>query len=318
MRLQDFHFEAFERPGASQEAILRELWQEAGATMEAASAAGAPDTAGTAVWHVLARDAADRALGCGSLFEDGRIARLVVHGAWRRQGVGTAILGELVARARALGMQEVTLDAPAGAQAFCRHAGFTPCPGKAGADDAGVTRHAWYLPIPRPSIETPPLRDTEPLPAGSRSEVAAARLQLLADTRHQLLIYVPTLPGDAFGTAAELEQLRRIACSGRAASIRIVLYDPGAAVAEDHPLLPLAQRLPTAFQIRTPTEPADLAYGSAYLLNDAEGYLFLPDASRPAGRAARRHRTAQAPLRQHFGEVWERAERATILNHLDL
>jgi len=316
MRLQDFHFEVFERPGASQEASLRELWQDAGATTATASAAGSPDIAEIPVWHVLARDAADHALGCGSLFAGGRIDCLVVRGAWRRRGIGTAILAELAARARALGMQDVTLDAPDGMQAFCRHAGFIPDAGEMG--DAGTMRRPWRLAIPRPSVETPPLRDTEPLPAGSRGEVAAARLQLLADARHQLLIYLPTLAGDAFGTAAELEQLRRIACSGRAAGIRIVLHDPGAAVAGDHPLLPLAQRLATAFQIRTPTEPVDLAYGAAYLLNDAEGYLFLPDASRPAGRAARRHRAAQAPLRRHFDEAWERAERASILNHLDL
>ena len=71
-------------------------------------------------------------------------------------------------------------------------------------------------------------------------------------------------------------------------------------------------------QIRTPLEATDLTYNSAYLLNDAGGYLYLPDANRPVGRAARDRRAAQAPLRQHFNEVWERSQRATILNPLDL
>ncbi|MEO8748490.1 MAG: GNAT family N-acetyltransferase, partial [Rhodanobacter sp.] len=236
--------------------------------------------------------------------------------AWRRQGIGTAILRELVARASALGMQQVILDAPDSALELCRSAGFTASPADAGGP--GARRHALHLPTAQRSVEAPPLRDLGSLAAGSRSEVAAARLQLLADTRHQLLIYVPALSDDIFSNAAELEQLRRIGCSGRSASIRMLLHDPAAAVVNDHPLLPLAQRLPTAFQIRTPTEPVDLTYASSYLLNDSGGYLFQPDASRPAGRAARNHRTAQAPLRQHFSEAWERAERAAILNTLDL
>ena len=77
-----------------------------------------------------------------------------------------------------------------------------------------------------------------------------------------------------------------------------MLHDPAAALANDHPLIPLAQRLSTAMQIRTPLEATDLTYNSAYLLNDAGGYLYLPDANRPVGRAARDRRAAQAPLRR--------------------
>ena len=316
MKLQDFHLELFERPGADQQTTMRELREEASVAATIAPDVAMHTAAETAGWHVLARDMAGRVLGCGSLADGGRIEGIAVREAWRRQGVGSAILGELVARARALGMPEVTLLAPAGALEFCRGAGFTPDPADAGA--SGTLPHRLHLPSLKPRIEAPPLRDIGSLPAGSRSDVAAARLQLLADARHQLLIYAPALNEDMFSNAAELEQLRRVACSGRAASIRVLLHDAGAAIANDHPLLPLAQRLPTVFQIRMPTEAADLTYGSAYLLNDSAGYLFLPDARRPAGRAARNHRTAQAPLRQHFSEAWERAERASILNTLDL
>jgi hypothetical protein len=174
------------------------------------------------------------------------------------------------------------------------------------------------LPIAVQRADPTSLRDIDALAAGNRSDVASARLQLLADARHQLSIYVPALDSDMYAGADELAELRRIAVSGRAASIRILLHDPVAALRDDHPLIPLAQRLPSAFQIRTPLEAVDLTYASAYLLNDAGGYLFLPNASRPAGRAARDHRAAQVPLRQYFNEVWERAERATILNTLDL
>ena len=60
-----------------------------------------------------------------------------------------------------------------------------------------------------------------------RDDLASARLQLLAATRFQLAIHVPTLSPEAFSSAEELTELRRIATSGRGAEIRILLHDPG-------------------------------------------------------------------------------------------
>lgn len=318
MRLQEFHLELFERAGTAQQAELRELWQEALATTASPPDAGVQADCQAANWWALARDPGGQALGCGSLAEGGRIGCVVVREAARGQGVGSAIVHELIARARALGMPTLTADVPTTATGFFAKAGFVANPPDA-ANDGAIVRCSLSLPSPAQARgKRPPPRDIGALPAGSQGEIAAARLQLLADTRHQLLAYLPSLHAGIFATPAELEQLRRIACSGRAASIRILLHDPAAAVVIDHPLLPLAQRLTSAFQFRTPTDPVDLAYASAYLLTDTGGYLFLPDASRPAGRAARTQRSAQVPLRQHFGESWERAERATILNALDL
>lgn len=317
MRLQEFHLELFERPGAARQAELRGLWPEALAMTGAADDADAQAQPQTAQWWALARDPAGQVLGCGSLAEGARIGCLVVREAARGQGVGSAILHELIARARTLGLSALSADVPAAAMGFFANAGFT-----ASTVDGGhgaSVRCTLRVPSLAPAAgDQAPLRDIGALPAGSQAEVAAARVQLLGDARHQLLAYLPSLHAGIFATPAELEQLRRIACSGRAASIRILLHDPAAAVAIDHPLLPLAQRLTSACQFRTPTDPVDLAYTSAYLVNDTGGYLFLPDASRPSGRAARTQRSAQIPLREHFGAVWERAERATILNALDL
>jgi hypothetical protein len=148
--------------------------------------------------------------------------------------------------------------------------------------------------------------------------LAEARLQLLADTRRQLLVHLPLLTPDVFGSPAELAELRRIATAGRGAEIRLLLHDPSAALRDDHRLIELAQRLPSVWQIRTPEEPVDRAVASAWLLADSGGYLFLPGADQPQGRMSRRDRAAQAPLRQQFDEMWERAVRARELQTLNL
>lgn len=267
-------------------------------------------------WHVLARDEAGRVIGCGRLAPDHKIGRMAVLPGNRGGGVGVALLRELIGRARVQGWPEVTLSAQVSAIGFYERAGFT-AHGEV-FDDAGLPHRAMSMTLSSAMNEAEPARDPGLLPASGRNDVAAARLQLLSEARHRVAIHVPILSSDSYNSVEELEELRRIAISGRGAQIRILLHDPAAALRSDHRLIPLAQRLPSTIQIRTPLEEADLACISACLLNDAGGYLFLPEADRAQGRAARHDRAGLAPLQQHFDEVWERSERSSVLQALDL
>ncbi len=316
MKIQDFHIEVADWANAEQQAALRELRHEVFVLGQNVPEAREQDGLDATCWHVLARDETGKALGCARLSADHKIERMAVRQEWRGRGIGKALLRELTVRARAQGQTEVLLAAQVSALGFYEHAGFVAFGLE--FEDAGIEHRMMRLPIAEERDVPAPLRDIGALPAGSRGEVSSARLHLLMDARHQVLIQVPALDREMYASAGELTELRRIAASGRAASIRILLHDPVAALRDDHPLVPLAQRLPTAFQIRTPLEPVDLTYAGTYLLNDVGGYLFLPDASRASGRAARDQRAAQVPLRQRFNEVWERAEPAAILNKLNL
>ena len=159
---------------------------------------------------------------------------------------------------------------------------------------------------------------TPALPARDRSEMAAARLRLLTEARRRIAIYQPSLPADVYGGIAELAELRRLATSGRGAEIRLIVHAADDALRDQHRLVALAQRLSSVVLVRTPLEEVDLAYASSYLLTDQGGYLFQPDARRADGRAALADRAAQAPLMQHFNEVWERSARASTWLPLDL
>lgn len=316
MKLQDFHIDVADWANASQRTILLALRetvfiQEQGVPEQRERDGLDPDC-----WHVLARDEEGEPIGCGRITPAHKIGRLAVLPPWRGRGVGTALLRELIGRARTQGGTEVHLDAQVSALAFYQRAGFE-AHGEV-FDDAGLPHRAMGLSLPREERSAPPLRDNDPLPASTRSQSADARAQLLADARYRLSIYQPVLGNDLFSSTEELAQLRRVATSGRSAQIRILLHDPAGALRNDHRLIALAQRLPSTIQIRVPLEEADLAYICAYLLNDAGGYLFQPEADRPEGRAARHDRANHAPLQQHFDEVWERAERASELQALGI
>ncbi|MGH8159555.1 MAG: GNAT family N-acetyltransferase [Rhodanobacter sp.] len=316
MKLQNFHVEVADWSSEGQRKDLLDLRYTVFVQEQGVPETRERDGLDGNCWHVLARDAAGRPIGCGRLTPAHKIGRMAVLQAWRSQGVGVALLRELIGRARSQGWPEVALDAQVSALGFYEREGFVPYGEE--FEDAGLPHRAMRLILPASVTDAAPLHDIGALPASTRGEAAATRLQLLGEARHRLAIYLPVLGNDSYASVEELAELRRIAISGRGAQIRILLHDPAAALRNDHRLIALVQRLPSTMQIRTPVEEADLAYVSAYLLNDAGGYLFLPEANRPQGRAALHDRASHAPLQQHFEEVWERAERASILQTLDI
>lgn len=156
------------------------------------------------------------------------------------------------------------------------------------------------------------------LPVGSPADLVSARQALLVATRRQVDIRLPRLDDLHYASTEEMAELRRIATTGRGAQIRLLLNDPATALRDGHRLILLMQRLPSVIQVRVPVDEIDLGNPSGCLLTDGGGYLFQPDAERPQGRAAVIDRPGWAPLRQQFDEMWERAERARMLQPLDL
>ncbi len=73
--------------------------------------------------HVVA-EAGGRAVGTGRLLADGHIGRMAVLPAWRRKGVGSAILTELVVMASQRGLRAVVLHAQVRARTFYERHGF--------------------------------------------------------------------------------------------------------------------------------------------------------------------------------------------------
>lgn len=316
MKLQDFHIERADWARAHEREALRGIRLEVFVREQQVPESLEWDEFDADSIHVLARDAAGEPIGCARLTPQGKIGRVAVRQPWRGLGIGAVLLRELVSRARAQGRSEVTLYAQQAAVRFYEREGFVAF-GET-FEEAGIPHQAMRLDLSASENRTAPAREDTALPAGSRSEIAASRLQLLEGARHRLDIYQPVLPADSYSDPQELAELRRIATAGRGAQIRVLLHDPEAALRASHRLIALAQRLPSVIQIRAPLEDLDLAYPSAYLLTDQGGYLFQPDAQRPSGRADARDRAAQAPLLQHFNDVWERSARATVLNPLNL
>ena len=74
--------------------------------------------------HVLAFDRDGQAIATARLMPDGRIGRMAVRHAWRRQGVGSALLHALLEQAARQGLARVYLHAQRQACDFYARQGF--------------------------------------------------------------------------------------------------------------------------------------------------------------------------------------------------
>jgi predicted GNAT family N-acyltransferase len=267
--------------------------------------------------HVLARDFEGRPIGTGRLTPEHRIGRMAVLADWRGKGVGEAMLFRLLDAARDLGYPSIELHAQTHAIPFYARAGFA-----AEGDEfleAGIPHRVMRMALePRAAVEHRQLPEQNEQAVESLEQCRSACLEVLRQARHRLWIYTRNLDPELLCNEPALAELRRIAVSGRGADIRMLVQEPGAGLRPAAQLVDLAQRASTTIAIRAPVDEVDLNYPSAYLLNDAGGYLFRPIGSRFEGSTHLHAPGRNRQLHETFSKVWERSEAPVELRALKL
>ncbi|TAN08117.1 MAG: GNAT family N-acetyltransferase [Rhodanobacteraceae bacterium] len=272
--------------------------------------------------HLLARTPAGDPVGTGRLLVDpapgdghstgrtGHIGRMAVLSAWRRRGVGSTLLHGLLDHARARGVREICLHAQHTAIAFYQRHGFTAR--GAEFEEAGIPHVEMTLQLtPLAAPERPALAPAPAaviLRAATREELIDVTRTLLAGAKHSICILVRELHPQLLDDTACLVELRRLAVSGRGASIRIVAQDLSRALEEGTRVLELAQRVSSVVQLRRPLEPADQKYASAFMCTDTQGYLFRPVEGDMMATGSTYAPGRHAELTRLFEGIWERSE----------
>jgi predicted GNAT family N-acyltransferase len=271
--------------------------------------------------HVIARDNAHRPIGTGRLTPEHKIGRMAVLPAWRGKGVGDALLAALIEQARDLGWTEVKLNAQVGAIGFYEKFGFTSYGDE--YEEAGIQHRSMALALtPKPAGGRPPATargpSQRPIEFDQADAAIAATERLILEARRELVVYTRDLEHALYARPAIVEAFKQFAISGRGGVARILVQDPVLAQRQPHPLLALAQRLPTAFQFRTPVDPEDMQYASVYLASDHDGYLFRLLGSRFEGDWSPALPARNRQLLDHFGRVWERCRPCTEFRALGM
>ena len=93
--------------------------------------------------HLIATDPGGRPLATARMLPDGHIGRMAVLSPWRGQGIGSAMLRELIGLAAERGISDLFLNAQCEAESFYRRLGFEP-EGEV-FDDAGIDHRRMTL-----------------------------------------------------------------------------------------------------------------------------------------------------------------------------
>jgi predicted GNAT family N-acyltransferase len=271
--------------------------------------------------HVLARDNDHRPIGTGRLTPERKIGRLAVLKEWRGRGVGDALLQALIDQARHLGWDEVSLHAQVDAIGFYEKWGFEPYGEQ--FEEAGIRHQSMKLSLPAfdigpragaaPRGESIKSMDVENLEA-----VITATCELVSQARRELWIYTRGLEHAVYAQSLVVAAFKQFAISGRGGVAQMIVQDPLVVRAQPHPLLALSQRVPSAFQFRTPVDPEDLQYPSAFVANDRDGYLFRLLDSRYEGDWSPSLPARNRQLVEGFDRVWQRCRPVTEFRALEI
>ncbi len=259
--------------------------------------------------HALARDLDGKPIGTGRLTPQHSIGRLSVLPEWRGHGVGEALLQTLVDLARSLGYPVIQLHAQVSAIAFYEKFAFE-CVGDEYLEAGILHRNMHRVLDPFPEVTRAalaPRPESREIVIDSLAQAQDIALQIASQARRRLWLYSRDLDQQLYGTSAMLEALKRFAIESRGGELRILLQDPNSPLRNNHPLIPLAQRLSSSILIRVPEVDQDLQYPAAFLIDDRGGYLMRPLGSRYEGTANLYAPGRQRQLREYFEQVWERS-----------
>jgi len=243
--------------------------------------------------HVLAVDAEGGAVGTGRLAPDGRIGRLAVRADRRGRGIGEALLHALLDAARDAGLATTYLHAQLQAMQLYARAGFVaegPRFEEAGIVHRTMRRHAGAA-----------------FAVDDMEAAVDTTVTLIASARRRLWLRTRDLDPGLFDQPDVLAALRGFSTSARGASVRILLQDPATVQRRGTPLLALAQRLPSVFELRAAVDPVDREFAGAFLVNDAGGFHVRTLGNRIDGEAATDLSGRARQLAQQFAPVWERS-----------
>lgn len=259
--------------------------------------------------HALARDLEGKPIGTGRLTPQHSIGRLSVLQEWRGHGVGEALLQTLVDLARSLGYPVIQLHAQVSAIGFYEKFAFE-CVGGEYLEAGILHRNMRRVLDPFPEVTRAalaPRPESREVVIESLAQAQDIALKIASQARRRLWLYSRDLDPYLYATSAMLEALKRFAIESRGGELRILLQDPTSPLRNNHPLIPLAQRLSSSILIRVPEFEQDLQYPAAFLIDDRGGYLMRPLGSRYEGTANLYAPGRQRQLREYFEQVWERS-----------
>ncbi len=246
--------------------------------------------------HFIAIAATGAPVGCLRLRQDYVIDRLCVLPQWRHQGIATALIERVIATARLIRTQRLSVEVAKSSVPYFQRFGFLQEGLPFLVDGVGYRRLTLPLATLDGTLEPEAQeeqflgRSHQPLRLVGPEAIAAAATRMARQAQSHLYLFAPSLDPALFDTSEFAEacaQLARI--HTRRNHIFCIFHSTLEASKRPSPLLALARRLSSQVQIRNTSkqqldrrETLLLADNCGYILRkDEEGYLAQADYNNP-------------------------------------
>jgi predicted GNAT family N-acyltransferase len=258
-------------------------------------------------YHLLALDSQQQPIGTARLLGSGQIGRMAVLPEWRNQGIGSALLLELLQQANRTGQNNLFLHAQTAAEPFYRRFGFI-AEGEP-FDEAGIPHRMMRFSL----IEQPNKDDLSLATLGVNDELFQLNriedhqihaASMVRQAKRYLCLFSYDLDPSIYDTESFHDAVKQLAMRSKFSRIRILVQDNSRIIQQGHRLVDLAQRLTSVIEIRKPTN-GHLEIEENFLIVDDCGYLYKKQASNVEGTARYNNRHFVNRLQTKFDEAWE-------------
>ncbi len=253
--------------------------------------------------HILALDDKGLPIGTGRLTPEHKIGRMAVLERARGLGAGAAILDQLISIGRELGYPSLSMHAQTHAIPFYARFGFQSEGPE--FDEAGIPHRVMRLRLDGHSTAL------HRITLERAADAQRVALELAREARHRIWIASADLEGLIYDNDEFVDAVKRVALSGRGATIHILVNDISVALQNGHRLLALAQRISSLMEIRRVREHESGNLSGSMMLNDNGGWMRRSDRLSYDGEAHLQDRPRQRELLMVFERAWERAEPET-------
>jgi len=273
--------------------------------------------------HMLARDSQGRAIGTARMTVEGHIGRMAVLRAWRRRGVGSALLKALITVATARQLPRVQLDAQRHAVDFYQRHGFTP-QGEVFMD-AGIEHQHMTRPIASLD-EHLNIRDLRDQVLGesrgmirltSRDDNREAAVRMVRQGDRSLRLFTPNLDPRVFDTEPFIDAVKKLALNNPRSKVYVLILDPSVAVSRGHRIVELARRVSSHVFIHRADED-DQDRVDSFMVVDDVGLIHRAHNDRFEGVAEFNNPSEARLLVKEFNDAWERSRPEPELRRLHI
>lgn len=199
-------------------------------------------------------------IGCARLLASGQIGRFAILAEHRNQGFGQQLLRHIAKHAwEANRINTLFLHAQLCALGFYQKLGF--CEYGDVFLDAGIEHKSMRFSLFTEGAATQnnalKLFDNSVLRFEDRENALNALLLCIANARKEVRIYSSKLDHSLYGDSQFIEKLSQIARHNRNSEIKVLLQNSRPLHGRRHPLIELAQRLPSKIQVRITARTVD-------------------------------------------------------------